>query len=65
MYLSGCDVKFSGIVLFENNTAENGGGIHTIQETRMTVEDEAIVKFIDNTAKTRWRSYLCGYGVQL
>ena len=51
IYLSGCDVKFSGIVLFENNTAENGGGIHTSRETRMTVEDEAIVKFINNTAK--------------
>ena len=51
MYLSGCDVKFSGIVLFKNNTAENGGAIHTSQETKMTVEDEAIVNFIDNTAK--------------
>ena len=51
MYLSECDVKFSGIVLFKNNTAENGGAIYASQETRMTVEDEATVTFINNTAR--------------
>ena len=51
MYLSGCDVKFSGIVLFENNTAENGGAIYTSQETRISIEDEATITFIANTAR--------------
>ena len=51
MYLSGCDVKFSGTVLFKNNTAENGGAIYASQETRMAIEDKAIVTFIANTAR--------------
>ena len=51
MYLSGCDVKFSGSVLFKNNTAENGGAIYASQETRMNIEVEATVTFIDNTAR--------------
>ena len=51
MYLSGCDVKFSGSILFKNNTAENGGAIYASQETKMTIEEEATVKFIANTAR--------------
>ena len=51
MYLSGCDVKFSGNVSFKNNTAENGGAIYASQETQMTIEEKATVKFIGNTAR--------------
>ena len=65
MYLSGCDVKFSGIVLFKNNTAENGGAIYASQETTMTIEDEATVTFINNTARRDggavYVDMMCGY----
>ena len=50
MHLSACDMKMSGNVLFKNNTAENGGAMYLNQRTTVTIEDEASVKFIGNTA---------------
>ena len=51
IYLSSRDVKLSGNLLFKNNTAENGGAMYVDQETTVTIDDEATVKFIANTAK--------------
>ena len=50
MYLSGCDVELSGIVLFRNNTAENGGAVYLNQGTRIIIADETNVQFIYNKA---------------
>ena len=51
LYLSSCFVKLSGKLLFENNTAENGAAMYVEQETTVTIDDEASVQFIANTAK--------------
>ena len=50
IYLSACDMKMSGILLFKNNTAENGGALHLKREATVTIDDEASVQFISNTA---------------
>ena len=50
MHLSACDMKLSGNVLFKNNTAENGGVMYLKQGTTITIDDEASVQFIGNTA---------------
>ena len=50
MYLSTCDVKLSGNLLFKNNTAENGGALYLNQGTTVTIDDKATVQFIGNTA---------------
>ena len=51
LFLSSCYVKLSGNLLFENNTAENGAAMYVEQETTVTIDDEATVQFIANTAK--------------
>ena len=51
IYLSSCDVELLGNLLFKNNTAENGGAMYVDQETTVTINDKATVKFIANTAK--------------
>ena len=50
IYLSACDMKLSGNLLFKNNTAENGGAMYLNQRTTVTIDDEASVQFIGNTA---------------
>ena len=50
MYLSACEVRFSGVLLFKNNTAENGGAMYLDQGTTVTIENETIIQFIANTA---------------
>ena len=50
MYLSTCEVTLSGVLLFMTNTAENGGAIYLNQGTTVTIENETILKFINNTA---------------
>ena len=50
MYLSSCDLKMSGTLLFKNNTAENGGAMYLTHGTTVTIEDETTVQFNDNTA---------------
>ena len=50
MYLSACVVQFIGVVLFKNNTAENGGAMYLDQGTRVTIENEPTVQLIDNRA---------------
>ena len=50
LYLPGCEVKFSGVLLFKNNTAENGGAMYLDQGTMVTIKNEASIQFIDNTA---------------
>ena len=51
MYLSSCNVKLSGILLFKNNIAMNGGAIYISQETTVSFDDRAIVHFIANRAQ--------------
>ena len=50
VYLSSCDVTLSGVILFKNNTAENGGAMYINQGTRVKIRNEAIIQFIANTA---------------
>ena len=50
MYLSACIMKLSGNLLFVNNSAENGGAMYLNQESIVTIDDEATVQFIGNTA---------------
>ena len=50
MYLSACDMHLSGVVLFKNNTAENGGAIYLDQGSTVTIGNGATVQFIANTA---------------
>ena len=50
MFLSACDMEMSGILLFKNNTAENGGALYLNQGTTVTIDDEATIQFIGNTA---------------
>ena len=50
MYLSACNVKSSGISIFENNTAENGGAMYLNQGTSMKVRNNTNLKFFNNTA---------------
>ena len=50
MYLSACDVKFLGFVLFKNNTAENGAAMYLNHETTVTFYNGANIQFITNTA---------------
>ena len=65
MYLSACDMKLSGNVLFKNNTAENGGALYLNQETTVTIDDEANVQFTGNTATLNggaiYVDFLCDY----
>ena len=37
LYLSACDVKYSGISVFENNTAENGAAMYLNQGSSMKI----------------------------
>ena len=50
MYLSACEVQFSGVLLFKNNIAEKGGAMYLDQGTTVTIENETAIQFIDNTA---------------
>ena len=50
IYLSSCDVKLKGNSLFMSNIADNGGAMYVEQETTVTVDDNATVQFIANTA---------------
>ena len=50
MYLSSCNVKLSGVILFENNTAENGGAMYLNQGTSVAIYNDAIIQFVGNTA---------------
>ena len=51
LYLSSCNVKLSGSLLFSNNRAENGGAIYVNQETIIYIDDEVAVQFFANKAK--------------
>ena len=51
IYLSSCDLKLLGNVLFQNNTAENGGAMYLDQGTTVAIDDNANVQFISNTAR--------------
>ena len=50
LHLPGCDVKFSGVLLFKNNIAEKGGAMYLDQGTMVTIKNEANIQFIANTA---------------
>ena len=63
MYLSSCNVKLSGDILFKNNTAENGGAVYINQGATVTIYNDAIIQFIANTAIVNggavYVDYLC------
>ena len=50
MYLSACNMKMSGNLLFKNNTAENGGAIYLSQQSTVFIDNGTRVQFISNTA---------------
>ena len=50
MYISAFDVELSGDVLFENNTAENGGAMYLNREAKIYIKDGTNVQFINNSA---------------
>ena len=50
MYLSACDMYFSGVTLFKNNTSENGGAMYLNEGSTVIIDNEATVQFITNTA---------------
>ena len=50
MFLSASDLQLSGVLLFENNTAENGGAMYLNQGSTVTINDEATVQFVANKA---------------
>ena len=50
MYLSAFELELSGTVLFENNTAKNGGAMYVDQGTIVAIDDNTTVQFIGNTA---------------
>ena len=64
LYLSACDMHLSGDVLFQNNTGENGGAMYLNQGTTVTVDNEANIQFIANTATLNggaiYVDFLCG-----
>ena len=64
LYLSACDMHLSGILLFKNNIAENGGAMYLNQGTTVTIDDGATVQFIANTATLNggaiYVDFLCG-----
>ena len=64
MYLSACDMHLSGNLLFKNNRGENGGAIYLNQRTTVTVDNEATIQFIANTATLNggaiYVDFLCG-----
>ena len=51
IYLSSCDLQLLGNVLFQNNTAENGGAMYLYQRTTVAIDVKANVHFISNTAR--------------
>ena len=50
LYLSACDVKYSGISIFENNTAENGAAMYLNQGSSMKISNRTNLTFLTNTA---------------
>ena len=49
MYLTSCNVKMLGNLLFSNNTAENGGAMYLSQVNSITIENKANISFLNNT----------------
>ena len=64
LYLLACDITLSGVLFFENNTAENGAAMYLDQGTTVAVHNEATVQFISNTATLNggaiYVDFLCG-----
>ena len=48
VYLSSNILHINGVVLFENNVAENGGGIYINKFSKVMFDDSSNVKFINN-----------------
>ena len=64
LYLLACDITLSGVLLFENNTAENGAAMYLDQGTTIGIHNETTVWFISNTATINggaiYVDFLCG-----
>ena len=50
MYLSSCNVKFLGTLIFRNGTAKSGGAMYLNQGSTVTIKDNTAVQFVANTA---------------
>ena len=50
MYLSACDLKMSGVVVFKNNRAENGGAMYLNYGTTVAIDNKATIQYIGNRA---------------
>ena len=53
LQVTNCFLKFSSSILFQNNSAKNGGAIYIGQNSQFTVNDGSTVQFINNTASLR------------
>ena len=53
LQVTNCLLKFSSSILFENNSAKNGGAIYIEQNSQVTINDGSSVQFINNTASLR------------
>ena len=50
IFLSQCKLMMKGNILFENNTADNGGAMYIDETSTVEIGDGANVSFIDNSA---------------
>ena len=53
LHLSHVMLRFHDFTLFQNNSAEAGAAIYVEQNSLITVDDESLVKFVDNVASLR------------
>ena len=50
IYLVNSVLKFTGVVIFANNTADNGGALYIDHEIQFDFEDTVNIQFINNSA---------------
>ena len=53
LHLSHVMLEFHDFTLFQNNSAEAGAAIYVERNSLITVDDESLVKFVDNAASLR------------
>ena len=53
LHISQITLVFCNSTLFQNNSAESGAAIYAEQNSLITVDDESLVKFVDNTVSLR------------
>ena len=53
LHLTHIMLRFHDFILFQNNSAEAGAAIYVEQNSLITVDDESLVKFVNNIASLR------------